>query len=146
MIKTLGIVFLVLSMTISVCGGRNRRDETTQKPDSQKDDKPGGQTNGEVPVQADNKNNSANATENRLGMMDSIMKNKEMLMRTFYVLLGVSAIVVIYFVARAWRTRRKHGKTRKYGLITNSGADLEMEPLDQDMDDDDEMTMFERRK
>lgn len=45
-----------------------------------------------------------------------------------------------------YRSKRRYNKSRKYGLITTSGADLEMEPLDQDVDEDDEMTMFERRK
>lgn len=100
-----------------------------------------------------NKTDSKNATQNHVNgtahgpstWYGKVIENKGMLMRTFYVLLGVSSIVIVYFVIRAWRIRRKHGKSRKYGLIT-SGADLEMEPLDQNNDDDDEMTMFERRK
>lgn len=70
-------------------------------------------------------------------------------MRAFYVLIGVTAIVVIYFGVRAWRLRRKRNKTKKYGLITGRGADYEMAPLDADDDDDDEdTTVFEmnRRK
>ncbi|KAL4227846.1 hypothetical protein ACF0H5_013284 [Mactra antiquata] len=100
----------------------------------------------------DNKNvtNVNNTSDNDMkgapGWYQKVVENKGMLMRTFYVLIGVTSIVVIYFVIRAWRTRRRHNKSRKYGLITSSGADLEMEPLDQDNDDDDEMTMFERRR
>lgn len=97
----------------------------------------------------ENNNNTNNATKEMKGdegLYEKLKANKDMLMRTFYVLLGVTSIVIIYFVIRAWRSKRRYSKSRKYGLITSSGADLEMEPLDQDVDDDDEMTMFERHK
>ena len=42
-----------------------------------------------------------------------------------------------------FRTRRRKNKSRKYGLISSSGNDLEMEPLDQDDEDDEDMTVFE---
>lgn len=71
-----------------------------------------------------------------------IMENKEMLMRTFYVLLAVTSIVLVYFAVKAWRMRRRRNKSRKYGLITTRGSDLEMEPLDGNEEDDD-MTVFE---
>lgn len=82
-------------------------------------------------------------------IFESIKDNKDMLMRAFYVLIGVTAIVMIYFGVRAWRLRRKRNKTKKYGLIAGRGADYEMAPLDADDDDDDEdTTVFEmnRRK
>jgi ABC-type transport system substrate-binding protein len=37
------------------------------------------------------------------GIFQQIKDNKDMLTRTFYVMLGVTSIVVIYFVVRAWR-------------------------------------------
>lgn len=37
------------------------------------------------------------------GIMDTLRENKGMLMRAFYVLIGVTAIVVVYFGVRAWR-------------------------------------------
>lgn len=64
-------------------------------------------------------------------------------MRAFYVLLAVSSIVVVYFLMRAWRLRRKRSKSRKYGLITAKGTDLEMAPLDQEDEDDEDMTVYE---
>ncbi|XP_048736276.1 membrane protein FAM174-like [Ostrea edulis] len=83
------------------------------------------------------------------GIMETITNNKDMLMRAFYVLIGITAIVVVYFGVKAWRLRRKRNKSKKYGLITGRGADYEMAPLDADDDDDDEdTTVFEmnRRK
>lgn len=92
---------------------------------------------------------TSNDTAKGKTIMETIKDNKDMLMRAFYVLIGVTAIVVIYFGVRAWRLRRKRNKTKKYGLITGRGADYEMAPLDADDDDDDEdTTVFEmnRRK
>lgn len=92
---------------------------------------------------------TSNDTVKEKTIMETIKDNKDMLMRAFYVLIGVTAIVVIYFGVRAWRLRRKRNKTKKYGLISGRGADYEMAPLDADDDDDDEdTTVFEmnRRK
>ena len=37
------------------------------------------------------------------GILHKLQDNKGMLLRTFYVLMGVTTIVVFYFVVRAWR-------------------------------------------
>lgn len=60
-------------------------------------------------------------------------------MRTFYVVAFVMSTVVIYFIIRAVRLRRRKSKSRKYGVITSTSA-LEMEPLEKGDDDDDEDT------
>lgn len=68
-----------------------------------------GKPNDNVPSNTfPNTNNSTkiNTTELQKGdenLYEKVVKNKAMLMRTFYVLLGVTSIVVIYFVIRAWR-------------------------------------------
>lgn len=82
------------------------------------------------------------STENH-NIFHKLLNNKPMLMRALYVLLAVTGVVVIYFVTRAWRLRRKRSKSRKYGLITARGTDMEMAPLDQDDDEDDDMTVFD---
>lgn len=86
---------------------------------------------------------SPNCTTKQPTFFDNILNNKPMLMRAFYVLLAVSSIVVVYFLMRAWRLRRKRSKSRKYGLITAKGTDLEMAPLDQEDEDDEDMTVYE---
>jgi hypothetical protein len=43
------------------------------------------------------------ATNESKGIMETVFKNKGMLMRAFYVLIGITAIVVVYFGVRAWR-------------------------------------------
>ncbi|KAL5004075.1 hypothetical protein ScPMuIL_017531 [Solemya velum] len=83
---------------------------------------------------------NSSCIEVKSSFMDTFTENKDMLMRTFYVLLGVTSIVIVYFAFRAWRLRRRRSKSRKYGLITGRGSDLEMAPLDQDDDEDDDMT------
>lgn len=46
---------------------------------------------------------TSNDTAKGKTIMETIKDNKDMLMRAFYVLIGVTAIVVIYFGVRAWR-------------------------------------------
>jgi hypothetical protein len=74
-------------------------------------------------------------------------ENRGMLMRTLYVSLGVTGIAVVYFVVRSVWLRRKHTKSRKYGVATQRGnhRDMEMEPLGDgdNEDDDDDYTVFE---
>ncbi|KAJ8303927.1 hypothetical protein KUTeg_017510 [Tegillarca granosa] len=41
------------------------------------------------------------------GIWKKIQDNKGMLLRTLYVLIGITSIVIIYFVLRAWRLRRR---------------------------------------
>ncbi|XP_035666201.1 membrane protein FAM174-like [Branchiostoma floridae] len=67
--------------------------------------------------------------------------SNEVVKRMLYVLIGVTALVVLYFIVRAVRLRRRRSKSKKYGVLTTS-ADMEMAPLDQD-DDDEDMTMFD---
>ncbi|KAL3867392.1 hypothetical protein ACJMK2_044598 [Sinanodonta woodiana] len=74
--------------------------------------------------------------------LDSLGKNKDMLLRALYVLIAVTTIVIIYFGIKAWRVHRRKSKSRKYGIITK-GADLEMEPLGKGDDDEEDMTVFE---
>ena len=41
------------------------------------------------------------------------------------------------------RIRRRKSKTKKYGVISTPANDLEMAPLDDPDDDDEDMTVFE---
>lgn len=63
------------------------------------------------------------------------------LQRTGFVALGFMSIIVVFFVVRGIRLRRKKSKSRKYGIITST--DMEMEPLDKDDDDEEETTLFD---
>ncbi|KAK7011325.1 membrane protein FAM174 [Biomphalaria glabrata] len=79
------------------------------------------------------------------GSIFDVMKDKNMLLRTLYVTLGVTGIVIVYFIVRAIRLRKKRTKSRKYGIITQQGerGDMEMEPLGDGNDDDEDYTVFE---
>ncbi|XP_006814061.1 membrane protein FAM174-like [Saccoglossus kowalevskii] len=68
--------------------------------------------------------------------------NSDVVKRMLYVLLAVTGIVIVYFVFRAARLRSRRSKSKKYGVLTTPGADMEMAPLDQD-DEDDDMTVFD---
>ena len=52
---------------------------------------------------ATDEENTKNSTNTILGTWNKITENKEMLQRAFYVLLGVTGIVVVYFIVRAIR-------------------------------------------
>ncbi|GAB6032388.1 hypothetical protein CHUAL_011027 [Chamberlinius hualienensis] len=79
-----------------------------------------------------------------IGIRRIFKENNGAVLRAFYVVVGVTAIVIVYFVVRSVRLRRKRSKTRKYG-ITGKNLDLEMTPLDQD-DEEDDLTVFEAPK
>ncbi|XP_005093484.1 membrane protein FAM174A [Aplysia californica] len=91
--------------------------------------------------------NEGSSTDNDggFGTFKAITDNSGMLFRAMYVLLGVTGIVVVYFVVRALRLRRKRSKSRKYGIITqhDDGGGMEMEPLGDGDEDDDDYTVFE---
>ena len=43
-----------------------------------------------------------------------------------------------------FRLKHKNSKSRKYGLITTQDDHLEMKPLDEDDEEDEDMTVFDR--
>ncbi|XP_073401076.1 membrane protein FAM174A [Dendrobates tinctorius] len=61
--------------------------------------------------------------------------------RALAVLVVVSAGVIIYFVIRTIRTRRKNKKTRKYGVLDTNISNMELTPLEQEEEDDE--TLFD---
>ncbi|XP_007891305.1 membrane protein FAM174A [Callorhinchus milii] len=65
-----------------------------------------------------------------------------MIQRALYVLIVVTAFVIIYFVVRTVRMRRVNRKTRKYGVLNTHLENMEMRPLDQEDDEEDD-TLFD---
>ncbi|XP_013781681.1 membrane protein FAM174B-like [Limulus polyphemus] len=63
--------------------------------------------------------------------------------QTLYVVFAGMVIVMIYFVIRMVRSRRRKNKSRKYGLITASGSEVEMQPLDKSDDDEEDAVLFD---
>jgi len=53
-------------------------------------------------------------------------------------------ILVLILFLKCCRQRGRRNKSKKYGLITMPDDQLEMRPLDNDDDEDEDMTVFER--
>lgn len=149
MLLKMVVMYLVLSTYLLTClcaDQSSNSDNTSPLPQN------GGKNDSDTSVHGDTLKPSPNSTSNKTtsnasntsdseGVMKYIKDKNGAVMRAFVVVVGVTAMVVIYFVVRAVRLRRKRSKSRKYGIIAKSG-DVEMTPLDQD-DDDEEMTVFE---
>ena len=65
-----------------------------------------------------------------------------MLRRLVYVTLILSGVIGLYFLVKFCRSGRR--KARKYGVVKTPG-DTEMHPLESDDEDDDDVTMFNRK-
>lgn len=68
--------------------------------------------------------------------------DKPMTQRALTVLMVVSGAVLVYFVVRTVRMRRKNRKTRRYGVLDTNIENMELTPLEQD-DEDEDNTLFD---
>lgn len=90
--------------------------------------------------------NKPSVIEDQLNATASLppwMLKEGALQRTGFVALGFMSIVLIFFAVRAVRLRQKKSKSRKYGIITSTASDMEMEPLDKDDDEEEDTTLFD---
>lgn len=62
--------------------------------------------------------------------------------RALSVLVLASGALIVYFVIRTVRLRRRNRKTRRYGVLDTNIGNMELTPLEQD-DDDDDTTLFD---
>ncbi|NWW04715.1 F174A protein, partial [Oreocharis arfaki] len=69
-------------------------------------------------------------------------QGQPMTQRALSVLVLASAALIVYFVIRTVRLRRRNRKTRRYGVLDTNIENMELAPLDQD-DDDDDTTVFD---
>lgn len=58
-----------------------------------------------------------------------------MINRALYVLIGITAIGVLYFLVRAVRLKKTGVQRKKYGLLSNYDDTMEMAHLESDEDD-----------
>ncbi|XP_026076805.1 uncharacterized membrane protein C19orf24 homolog [Carassius auratus] len=65
-----------------------------------------------------------------------------MINRALYVLIGITAIGVLYFLVRAVRLKKTNVERKKYGLLSNYDDTMEMGHLESDEDDD---TVYEAK-
>lgn len=62
--------------------------------------------------------------------------------RALTVLVLASGALIVYFVVRTVRLRRRNRKTRRYGVLDTNIENMELTPLEQD-DDEDDTTLFD---
>ncbi|XP_051967432.1 protein FAM174C-like [Xyrauchen texanus] len=58
-----------------------------------------------------------------------------MINRALYVLIGITAIGVLYFLVRAVRLKKTNVQRKKYGLLSNYDDTMEMAHLESDEED-----------
>ncbi|XP_060091626.1 membrane protein FAM174A [Heteronotia binoei] len=81
-------------------------------------------------------------TSNSSRQVPSPETGQLMTQRALSVLVLASAALIVYFVIRTVRLRRRNRKTRKYGVLDTNIENMELTPLEQD-DDDDDTTLFD---
>ncbi|XP_026721873.1 membrane protein FAM174A [Athene cunicularia] len=69
-------------------------------------------------------------------------QGQPMTQRALSVLVVASAALIVYFVIRTVRLRRRNRKTRRYGVLDTNIENMELTPLEQD-DGDDDTTVFD---
>ncbi|XP_031694147.1 protein FAM174C [Anarhichas minor] len=85
--------------------------------------------------------NSSGLNSTRGGkMLGGLDVDSSMIQRALYVLIGVTAIGLLYFLIRAVRLKRPANK-KKYGLLSNYEDSVEMEAVESEEDD----TLYEAR-
>ncbi|XP_049625053.1 membrane protein FAM174A [Suncus etruscus] len=90
-------------------------------------------------------NGSSPVEEGALGGGLAVSPNpadKPMTQRALTVLMVVSGAVLVYFVVRTVRMRRRNRKTRRYGVLDTNIENMELTPLEQD-DDEEDNTLFD---
>uniref|UniRef100_A0A8C6CVD7 Transmembrane protein 157 n=1 Tax=Moschus moschiferus TaxID=68415 RepID=A0A8C6CVD7_MOSMO len=68
--------------------------------------------------------------------------DRPMTQRALTVLMVVSGAVLVYFVVRTVRMRRRNRKTRRYGVLDTNIENMELTPLEQD-DEEEDNTLFD---
>ncbi|XP_066551418.1 protein FAM174C [Amia ocellicauda] len=86
-----------------------------------------------LPTKPHNSSVSHNVTE-KGDVIHSLNVDSSMIRRALYVLMGITVIGVLYFIARAVRLK-KTSQRKKYGLLSNYDENVEMAPLESDEED-----------
>ncbi|XP_074850296.1 membrane protein FAM174A isoform X2 [Carettochelys insculpta] len=100
---------------------------------------PGSSTPGEA-------TGSSNGSSSSSGSLAAVsvppQRTQPMTQRALAVLVLASAALIVYFVIRTVRLRKRNRKTRRYGVLDTNIENMELTPLEQD-DDDDDTTLFD---
>ncbi|XP_056108637.1 protein FAM174C [Rhinichthys klamathensis goyatoka] len=91
-----------------------------------------------ISISTDGSDKNTTSSVNKMGFdLDGAMIN-----RALYVLIGITAIGVLYFLVRAVRLKKKGVQRKKYGLLSNHDDTMEMAHLESDEDDN---TVYEAK-
>ncbi|XP_074022825.1 membrane protein FAM174A [Numenius arquata] len=97
----------------------------------------------EVAGGAATRSSSSSSSSSRLAEVSAPPEQGQpMTQRALSVLVLASATLIVYFVIRTVRLRRRNRKTRRYGVLDTNIENMELTPLEQD-DDDDDTTLFD---
>ncbi|NWW66550.1 F174A protein, partial [Ifrita kowaldi] len=89
------------------------------------------------------RSSSSSSSSSRLAEVSAPPEQGQpMTQRALSVLVLASAALIVYFVIRTVRLRRRNRKTRRYGVLDMNIENMELTPLEQD-DDDDDTTVFD---
>ncbi|XP_072421308.1 membrane protein FAM174B [Chiloscyllium punctatum] len=89
---------------------------------------------------------SASLSNGTAPAMDSVVPILRHFLTLRNLVLAASAgafVLVVCLLARVFRSGRKIKKTRKYDIITTPAEKVEMTPLNEDDDDDEDATVFD---
>ncbi|XP_039629234.1 membrane protein FAM174B [Polypterus senegalus] len=75
--------------------------------------------------------------------ISSIIKDLPTLKNIVIFVCGFTAFLITCLVVKVFRSGKKRRKTRKYDLITTPAERVEMAPLNEDNEDDEDSTLFD---
>uniref|UniRef100_A0A674NLQ2 Family with sequence similarity 174 member B n=1 Tax=Takifugu rubripes TaxID=31033 RepID=A0A674NLQ2_TAKRU len=85
-----------------------------------------------------------NMTEATVGSrISSLMTHLPTLKNAVIVVCALTAVLVVCLVIKVVRSGRRIRKTRKYDIITTPAERVEMAPLNEENDDEDDSTLFD---
>lgn len=85
-------------------------------------------------------NDTKSTTESR---MSSILKHLTTLKNIVILVCVSTAVLITCLVIKVFRSGRRIRKTRKYDIITTPAERVEMSPLNEENEDDDDSTLFD---
>ncbi|XP_067874205.1 membrane protein FAM174B [Heterodontus francisci] len=85
----------------------------------------------------------SNATATAFDSVASILRHFSTLKNLVLAACAGSFLIIVCLLARVIRSGKKTKKTRKYDIITTPAEKVEMTPLNEDDDDDEDATVFD---
>ncbi|KAJ8334040.1 hypothetical protein SKAU_G00413590 [Synaphobranchus kaupii] len=96
-----------------------------------------------IPVQADGRLNTTDNASTIGSRFTSIVKDLPTLKNIIIFIAVFTAFVITCLVVRVYRSGKKVRKTRKYDIITTPAERVEMAPLNEEIDDEEDSTLFD---